>query len=82
MATRVAARHPRVVRFCGGLHILVGLCVVIVAAAAVLAYRAAQAPGGGGVQTPCTWGASSVSAEQVDGKVVVSPVATSGCIPK
>jgi hypothetical protein len=28
------------------------------------------------------WGASSVNAEVVDGKLVVSPTATSGCIPK
>jgi hypothetical protein len=44
--------------------------------------RAAQATGAGQDQAPCTWGASSVSAEEVDGKVVVSPAATSGCIPK
>jgi hypothetical protein len=29
----------------------------------------------------CTWGASSVVVEQVDGKLVQSEPATSGCIP-
>jgi hypothetical protein len=55
--------------------------LVIAAAAAVLALPSAQATGGRSDQAPCTWGASSVSAEVVDGKTVVSPVATSGCIP-
>jgi hypothetical protein len=81
MAFGVAARHPRVVRFCGR-HLLVSVCVVIAALAAVLAFRAAQATGAGRDEAPCMWGASSDSAEMVDGKVVVSPAATSGCIPK
>jgi hypothetical protein len=29
----------------------------------------------------CTWGASSVVVEQVDGKLVQSDPATTGCIP-
>jgi len=29
----------------------------------------------------CTWGASSVMVEQVDGKLVQSEPATTGCIP-
>ena len=29
----------------------------------------------------CTWGASSVVVEQVDGKLVQSEPATTGCIP-
>jgi hypothetical protein len=81
MAFNVAARHPRGVRFCG-LNSLFSIGVVIVAAAAMLALPSAQATGARGDQAPCTWGASSVSAEVVDGKVVVSPAATSGCIPK
>ena len=81
MALGVAARHPRVVRLCGR-HLLVSVCVVIAGVVAVLALKAAQATGAGRDETPCMWGASSVSAEMVDGKVVVSPAATSGCIPK
>jgi hypothetical protein len=81
MAFVVAARHPRVVRFCGR-HPLVSVCVVIAAVVVVLALRATQATGAGRGEAPCMWGASSVSAEMVDGKVVDSPAATSGCIPK
>jgi hypothetical protein len=81
MAFKVAARHPGAVRFCG-LHPVVGIGLVIAAVAAVLALPSAQANGARRDQTPCTWGASSVSAEMVDGKLVVSPPATSGCIPK
>ena len=81
MALGITARHPRVVRFCGP-RSAIGVCAIIVAVVAVLALRSAQATGGGRDQAPCTWGASSVSAEMVDGKLVVSPVATSGCIPK
>jgi hypothetical protein len=81
MALEAVARHPRAVRFCGP-RLLVSACVVVAAVAAVLALTFAQASGARHDQTPCTWGASSVSAELVDGKVVVSPVATSGCIPK
>jgi hypothetical protein len=81
MAFGVVARHPRVMRFCGR-HLLVSVCVVIAAVVAVLALRAAQAAGAGRDEAPCMWGASSVSAEMVDGKVVESPPATTGCIPK
>jgi hypothetical protein len=81
MALLPAARHPRGVRFCGP-RLLVSVTVGIAAVLAVLAVRSAQATGARRDQTPCTWGASSVSAEMVDGKLVVSPVATSGCIPK
>jgi hypothetical protein len=81
MVFGLAAWHPRVVRFCG-LRPLVTVCLMIAAAVAVLALRSAQASGARIDETPCMWGASSVSAEVVDGKVVVSPEATSGCIPK
>jgi hypothetical protein len=81
MALGLATRHPRGVRFCG-LRLLVSIALVIAAAAAVLALPSAQATGGRNDQTPCLWGASSISAEEVDGQLVVSPPATSGCIPK
>ncbi len=80
MALGVPARHARAVRFSG--RLLVSVCLVIAAITAVLALRAAQATGANRDQAPCMWGASSVSAEEVDGKLVVSPAATSGCIPK
>jgi len=80
MVLGLPARHPRVVRFCG-LRPLVSACLVLAVAVAVLALRSAQASGARHDQAPCMWGASSVSAEVVDGKLVVSPVATSGCIP-
>jgi hypothetical protein len=41
--------------------------------------------GAGAEQPPandCTWGASSVTAELVDGRWVESEPATSGCIPR
>jgi hypothetical protein len=79
MVLGVANRHPRVVSICGPRLLVV--CVAIAAVAAVLALRSASAEGARRDQ-PCPWGASSVSAETVNGKVVVSPVATSGCIPK
>jgi len=69
------------VRFCGR-RALAGVCLVVAAVVAVLALRAAQATGAGRHEAPCKWGASSVSAEEGDGKVVVSPTVTSGCIPK
>jgi hypothetical protein len=80
MALEVAARHPRAMRFCG-LRLL-SFCLAITTAVGVLALRSAQATGARRDEAPCMWGASSVSAEVVDGKVVVSPATTSGCIPK
>jgi len=80
MALGITARHPRLVRFCG-LRSVIGVSAVIVALVSVLTLSSAQATGGRRDQEPCTWGASSVSAEMVDGKLVVSAVATSGCIP-
>jgi hypothetical protein len=79
MALGITARHPRLVGFSG--RLLVTLCLVVAAVAAVLTLRAAQATGANRDQAPCTWGASSVSAEEIDGKLVVSPAATSGCTP-
>lgn len=80
MASGVTTLHARAVRFSG--RLLVNVCLLIAAVAAVLTLRAAQATGASRDQAPCLWGASSVSAEEVDGKIVVSPAATSGCIPK
>ena len=79
MALGITARHPCVVRFCGPRSVI-GVSAVI-AVVSVLALTSAQASGGRRDQEPCAWGASSVSAEMVDGKLVVSPVATTGCIP-
>jgi hypothetical protein len=80
MASGVTALHARAVRFSG--RLLVNVCLLITVVAAVLTLRAAQATGASRGQAPCLWGASSVSADEVDGKLVVSPAATSGCIPK
>ena len=80
MALGITARHPCVERFCGPRSVI-GVSAVIVALVSVLALTSAQASGRNRDQEPCAWGASSVSAEMVDGKLVVSPVATTGCIP-
>ena len=58
----------------------VSACLLF-ALVAVLMLNSAQATGAKRQQTDCTWGASSIRAEIVDGKFVVSPPATSGCIP-
>jgi hypothetical protein len=55
---------------------------LLIAVVGVLSLSAAQATGAGRGGAACAWGASSISAEMVDGKDVVSPPATSGCIPK
>jgi hypothetical protein len=54
--------------------ILVFACVLI-----VLTMAAGAAPAKQG--EACTWGASSVVVEQVDGKLVQSEPAMTGCIP-
>jgi hypothetical protein len=58
--------------------------VVLIALLTLLALTAASATGarhrhGDG---SCTWGASSVRAQIVDGQVVATTPAVSGCIPK
>jgi len=78
-ATRATSCHPCSVRFCGH-RLRVGACLLF-ALVAVLMLSSAQATGAKRQQTDCTWGASSARAEVVDGKFVVSPPATSGCIP-
>ena len=54
---------------------LVFVCVlaVLLLTAAAPAKRAAD---------DCTWGASSVMVQEVDGQLVQSEPATSGCIPR
>lgn len=53
--------------------------------AVVVALLVAASSGSGATQNrseqACTWGASSVTATVVDGKVQVSEPQTSGCIP-
>jgi hypothetical protein len=54
--------------------VLVFACLLIVLTMAAGAARAKQADA-------CNWGASSVVVEQVDGQLVQSEPATTGCIP-
>ena len=54
--------------------ILVFACLLIVLTVAAGAAPAKQADA-------CTWGASSVVVEEVNGQLVESEPATSGCIP-
>jgi len=49
-------------------------CLLVVLTVAASAAPAKQADA-------CTWGASSVVVEQVDGQLVESEPATTGCIP-
>lgn len=72
-------RHPCGVRF-GGLRLRVIACL-FAALVAVLTLSAATATGSMREPTACTWGASSVQAEVVDGEVVATEPSTSGCIP-
>ena len=55
------------------------LVLVFVCLALVLTMAAAAAPAKR--TDECTWGASSVVVEQVNGKLVQSEPATTGCIP-
>jgi hypothetical protein len=78
-ATRLTSCHPCSMRLCGPrLRVSAWLVFALVA---VLTLRSAQATGAERKRTDCTWGASSIRAEVVDGKFVVSPAVTSGCIP-
>jgi hypothetical protein len=54
--------------------VLVSACVLIVLTMAASAAPAKRADA-------CTWGASSVVAEQVDGQFVESQPVTTGCVP-
>jgi hypothetical protein len=55
------------------------LALLLVCACAVLLLTAAAAPAKR--VDDCTWGASSVVVEEVNGQLVQSEPATSGCIP-
>ena len=53
--------------------------LVVACLAVVLTMAAGAAPAKQGEE--CTWGASSVVVEEVNGQLVQSDPATSGCIP-
>ncbi|HEX6491707.1 MAG TPA: hypothetical protein VF002_10110 [Gaiellaceae bacterium] len=57
------------------------LCLAL-ALLALLGLPAAQATGARGAPAACTGGASSIRAERLGGRIVVSAPATSGCIPR
>ena len=59
------------------------LIATLVAIVLVFAVTASASPPAARSDEPCSWGASSIQAELVDGKVVVvSGPDTSGCIPQ
>ena len=63
-----------------GSRILIAALVAIVL---VFAVSASAAPPNARSDEPCSWGASSIQAELVDGKlVVVAGPDTTGCIPQ
>jgi hypothetical protein len=53
-------------------------CLFGLAAALVCGVTSAR---GASHQAPCTWGASSITAQYVDGKLVESQPVTTGCAP-
>jgi hypothetical protein len=55
--------------------LLILVCLVLVLTVGAAAAPARQAE-------ECTWGASSVVVEEVNGQLVQSEPATSGCIPR
>ena len=55
--------------------ILIFACLLVVLTVAASAAPAKRAD-------TCTWGASSVVVEQIDGQLVQSEPVTTGCIPK
>jgi hypothetical protein len=58
-----------------------GLALLLACAFLVL-LMAAAAPAKRAAKADCTWGASSVVVEDVNGSLVQSEPATSGCIPR
>jgi hypothetical protein len=56
------------------------LAVLLACACVVVLLTAAAAPAKR-TSDDCSWGASSVMVEEVDGKLVQSEPASSGCIP-
>ena len=79
MALSSLDRHPCLVRLCGQRFRVIAC--LFVALLGVLTLSAATATGAQREPTTCTWGASSVRAEVVDGNLVTLQSATSGCIP-
>ena len=57
------------------------LALLFVCALAVLLLTASAAPAKRAADD-CTWGASSVMVEEVNGQLVQSEPATSGCVPR
>jgi len=79
MAVRVRCRHPDRretlrPRFRLVACLLIALIAVTALTSAATGAKREPAPN-------CTWGASSVRAEVVDGQIVVGQPTTSGCIP-
>jgi heme A synthase len=62
-------------------RLLFRLLLLALALMTVLALTASQATGAKKRRAECTWGASSIQAQIVDGKIVASEPSTSGCIP-
>jgi hypothetical protein len=58
-----------------------GLVTLLACACLVLLLTAATAPGKR-ADDDCTWGASSVLVQEVNGKLVQSEPVTTGCIPR
>jgi hypothetical protein len=60
-----------------------GLALLFACACLVLLLTAGAAPAQRAANADdCAWGASSVVVEEIDGKLVQSEPATSGCIPR
>jgi len=59
-----------------------GLALLFACACLVLLVTAAAAPAQRADAEDCSWGASSVVVQEVDGKLVESEPETSGCIPR
>ncbi len=57
-----------------------GLLILVLCLVAVLTLTAASAPARR--SDDCTWGASSVMVEEVNGQLVQSEPVTTGCIPR
>jgi hypothetical protein len=60
---------------------LIRMLLLALALVTVLGLSASQATGAKKTRAECTWGASSVQAQIVDGRIVSSAPSTSGCIP-
>jgi hypothetical protein len=65
-------------RLCGRRPFL----AVLIALVAALVLSAANATGARHTRATCTWGASSVRAQIVDGNIQATEPAISGCIPR